>query len=210
MANKNKDFRKPEVITDTWRKLFMYAHQFNNIDGWLNSVEGGMLYLYAISDLPGRIVEIGSWKGKSTCWLAQAVKDSGKKDKVIAIDHFKGSEEHQKLPNFTGDTYKDFLKNLRRNDLHDFVEPFVDTSMNMLKKWSGSIGLLFIDGSHKYEDVRDDFKGWSQFIPIGGTVILDDTNNWQGPKAVRAEFIDGNPKWRSFDYQKFTVATRVK
>lgn len=41
------------------------------------------------------IVEIGSWKGKSTIWIANGSKD-GRNIKVYAIDPHIGSSEHQK------------------------------------------------------------------------------------------------------------------
>src|ERR1700761_7895342 len=68
---------------------------FGNIDGYLKGKEGYALMLLAMGG-PGRgaIVEIGSFKGRSTCFLALGTKLAGR-EKVIAIDHFRGSAEHQ-------------------------------------------------------------------------------------------------------------------
>lgn len=46
------------------------------VDGWLTHGEGGLLYNLAKNCKGnGVIVEIGSWKGKSTIWLGAGSKD---------------------------------------------------------------------------------------------------------------------------------------
>jgi predicted O-methyltransferase YrrM len=67
----------------------------NEIDGWLSDNEGELLFNLAKNCKgEGKIVEIGSWKGKSTVWLASGSK-SGKNVKVYAIDPHTGSSEHK-------------------------------------------------------------------------------------------------------------------
>lgn len=45
------------------------------IDGWLTELEGAALYHAAMyGPAEGKIVEIGSFKGKSTVWLASGSK----------------------------------------------------------------------------------------------------------------------------------------
>ncbi|MBF0160593.1 MAG: class I SAM-dependent methyltransferase, partial [Magnetococcales bacterium] len=71
------------------------ARRFQPIQGWLEPLEGFLLYQWAKHG-PGRgiVVELGSFMGRSTCWLAAGSKDA-QRGKVVACDTFQGSPEHQ-------------------------------------------------------------------------------------------------------------------
>jgi predicted O-methyltransferase YrrM len=59
-----------------------------SIQGWCNAQGAFLLYALALNFAPGNvIVELGSWKGLSTVWLANAVKDKNDgKSLVYAVD----------------------------------------------------------------------------------------------------------------------------
>ena len=189
------------------------------IEGWLSQAEGIVLYSYAYANKLGDIVEIGSYKGKSTCWLAAGIHDSGSKHKVYAIDPFTGSKEHKdkvgKVLNtgglFNGNTFEDFKNNIERFSLKNYVLPGIMTSKEAVEDWDGPIGVLFIDGSHEYEDVRFDFLSWSKFVPDGGIIILHDTagGGFAGPRAVVSEFLNSE-SFLTVDVGNMTIAQRLK
>src|SRR5262249_43965944 len=86
------------IDSDTLQEVEEFARlhaQFRDIAGFLAPIEGFALHQLAQSG-PGRgnIVEIGSFMGLSTCWLASGSKAAGRLG-VIAVDHFTGSPEHQ-------------------------------------------------------------------------------------------------------------------
>ena len=203
-------------MSHAFLKGFQAQNIYHNVEGWLSKPEGFLLYLYSYMNNLGETVEIGSFKGKSTCYLATAIRDSGRKEKVNAIDPHTGSPEFKLGEKYggagiwDGNSFKDFMKTLEEHKLTELVNPIVKTSDYPVKDWKGDIGLLFIDGDHAYEIARNDFINWTKFIPIGGTVMLHDTVTWKGPKAVVDELIDGNPKWISFRVDSLTVATRIK
>ena len=61
------------------------------VEGHISNLEGECLYhLARSSKTKGVIVEIGSWKGKSTIWLAKGAK-AGNKNKVYAVDPHRGT-----------------------------------------------------------------------------------------------------------------------
>ena len=63
------------------------------IEGWLTDAEGEFLFRLAAACPPGLpVVEIGSWKGKSTVWLASGVRSSAG-TLVFAIDPHEQSLE---------------------------------------------------------------------------------------------------------------------
>ncbi len=102
---------------------------FLSVPGYLSWHEGfTLLSLAEVWPVEGDIVEIGSFKGKSTCFLAQGALRSGR-GKVHAVDHFRGSPEHQKGGHEetaeiveSGSTYEQFRANLAAFGLSEVVE----------------------------------------------------------------------------------------
>ena len=65
-----------------------------SVRGFLPDHEGRQLYDWAVAAARlGPVLEIGSYCGRSTLWLAQAAQLHG--TVVYAVDHHRGSEEHQ-------------------------------------------------------------------------------------------------------------------
>ena len=158
------------------------------IDGWLTDNEAKLLYNLA-KNAPnkGVIVEIGSWKGKSTIALANGSRE-GKKIKVYAIDPHIGSEEHQKKGKKIW-TFDEFKKNIKKAKLNDFVIPLKMTSKEANKKFNKKIELIFIDGAHDYQNVKTDYELWFPKIVDGGIIAFHDTTTWDGPKKLVKEKI---------------------
>lgn len=156
------------------------------IDGWLTELEGAALYhatMYGPGE--GKIVEIGSFKGKSTIWLAKGSKRLGR-EKVYAIDTHLGSPEHRPGGELAshmppeGTTEFVFRQNIKNADVEDWVVPLVTSSENALKSWRNPIRFLFIDAEHAYEAIRNDFRGWQQHVVIGGLITFHDVDRWDG------------------------------
>lgn len=165
----------------------------NVVEGFLTDLDKITLYRLAkrCKGL-GSIVEIGSYKGMSTIQLARGSQD-GCEAKVYAIDHHKGSIEHRK-DGKSINTFKEFKRNIELNNLNDFVVPMVMTSKKASRKFKGDIELLFIDGSHKYEDILIDLKSWFPKVINGGIIAFHD-NNWDSTKKVINAYIKDNPSF---------------
>jgi predicted O-methyltransferase YrrM len=169
------------------------------IDGWLRRCEGLALFeLAAVGPGAGKIVEIGSFKGLSTVWLASGSK-LAHREHVFAIDPHTGSPEHQKggsghdrMPP-EGTTRHVFMRNLKLAGVSDYVEPIIATSAQAAAQWQEPIRLMFIDGAHEYEAVRLDFELWSKFVIPGGVIAFHDvTPTFPGPIDVVREVLSGN------------------
>ncbi len=145
-----------------------------NVEGWLEESEGAYLYSLAqhFSKL-GCIVEIGSWKGKSTIWLAKGSESVGG-EKVYAIDPH--------TPD--GSSEKAFRENIKKAGVESIVVPLVMSSIEAVQKWDKPIGFLWIDGDHKYRGVLSDFFGWYPHVVDGGVIALHDTLNRKGVKRL--------------------------
>lgn len=159
----------------------------SKLEGYLSEVQGFTLMVLAEQGPgAGAIVEIGSFKGKSTCWLAKGAKKASR-EKVTAIDAFTGSPEHQPgMENEDhdvvriGTTLEAFKRNIAAIGVDDYVETIVAKSQDAATTWQGPIRLLFIDADHSYEASKQDFDLWSPHVARGGLVCLHDIGHWPG------------------------------
>jgi predicted O-methyltransferase YrrM len=190
------------------------ARRFAAIEGWISDIEGYVLYRLARDgEGEGAIVEIGSWMGKSTAWLAAGSMARGR-EPVHAVDTFEGSPEHQDTAvlRVEGTTYRRFTENLARVGVIDHVAPRVAASLDAAAGWDGRpIRLLFIDGDHSYAAVKADLEAWLPYVASGGYVVFDDViDAFPGVQRLFAEAAaDTGPLKRLMGVAKIWV-TRKK
>jgi len=157
-------------------------------EGFLRTGEEELLYKFALSrPRCTNVVEIGSWKGRSTTLLGSAIAASDSSGKVFAIDpHAKPSNENIK-PQYdlwaeqkVYDTYQDFLDNIKRVELDKIIIPIratSETAFAVREEYGvGQVGFLFIDGCHQRDYVEKDFDLWSQVVVEGGCIAFHDSN----------------------------------
>ena len=176
-----------------------------DVEGWLTEHEATFLYNSARTAKRGEVVEIGSWKGRSTICLALGAEKIGKK--VYAVDRHRGDESCG-----FENTLPAFKKNIKKFGVSDVVVPVVMKSEDAAVAWAKKrkpIGLLWIDASHDYMDVKNDFTMWIEYVSHGGVVALHDTFFRDGPKRVVDEFIfRGNFAYIGF-VDEITYAIKV-
>lgn len=163
----------------------------SSVPGWMEQNEGAALYELAryLAPVP-TVVELGSWKGKSTCWLASAIKDRGE-GKVHAVDLWNWKPGKRQI--HADEVFDEFNLNLQKLGLAEYVETIRMKTVDASRKWriSKPIGLLFIDASHRYAAVRADFEYWSPMVAVGGYIAFHDVDTWPGPTQLVSEL----PKW---------------
>lgn len=157
-----------------------------NIQGWLGKTEAMFLYRTGKTlEVPGDIVEIGSWKGKSTAAIALGVKHSGKSRKIYAVDPHEGllAKEGSK----TNSTLTEFTGTIESLSLSSLVVPVVSTSKEAARRHRAPLSFLFVDGLHDYTHAREDFLLWEGFVCSGGIIAFHDAYCGYGGvwKAVR-------------------------
>lgn len=154
-----------------------YGFIIPGFDGMMNAKKCEFLYntVKYYSGKKELIVEIGSFKGCSTSWLAMAGKGNGFKS-LIAIDLFTGTPSWQE----DIDTYDYFIKRMHANDLIDFVKPIRADSKEAIKNWNQNdkISILHIDGDHSYEGVKADMDNYIPLVVNGGIIIIDDYDSF--------------------------------
>lgn len=166
------------------QEIAAIAHLIEKIEGFLGKHEGRYLYHLARQAAPlGAIVEIGSFKGKSTVWLANgSLSVNG--HPVYAIDPHLGGEEYRGHGIDDRQTEKIMKQNLQRAGVEQKVIPVVKSSMAALEGWDRPVGFLWIDGDHSYDAVAQDFYRWSPHLVDGGIIALHDTYSWEGVRRL--------------------------
>lgn len=191
------------IACDAAQALQRIGGAVQGVGGFLHPMEGFVLYWLAKHwPIEGAVVEIGSFKGLSTSWLAHGCKE-GKRGKVIAVDHFTGSPEHQPGQPYqdqdilnSGSTLDAFRANIAKQGLQDFVIPRIGASAVAVNGWSETIRMLFIDGDHSYEASKLDFDCWSPFVPVGGLVLFHDIGGWPGVTQFLQDLTKSSSEWR--------------
>lgn len=121
-----------------------------------------------------QILEVGSWKGKSTSILAQVAKMVD--GTVYAVDHWNGSKDSwQEELVKTKDVYGTFCNNMKLLGLDKTVQPIKMSSKKAMEQFDDkSMDMIFIDADHHYEAFKDDVNGWLPKIRNGGLLCGHD------------------------------------
>lgn len=171
-----RDITGPRIERDWFRA----RRNVITIQGWLTPNQERWLFetAYLLPD-SSAIVEIGSFKGRSTCCLASACR--GTQKRVYAVDTFCGNDSDFGYQDF----FADFAGNMARVRLSKYVHPIRGKSPDAAKNWNIPIHMLFIDGSHEYSDVLADFELFFPHVVPGGIIAFHDVNEgWPGPLRV--------------------------
>jgi hypothetical protein len=142
----------------------------------------------AMAPPTGVIVEIGSFKGKSTVMLASVAAEY-KAGSIVAIDpHTFNNPELAEHRAATGSSWHEFNQNIERAGVAPLVEAHRAFSTDMASNWTRPIRLLWIDGNHTFEGARADFDGFMPSVVPGGIVAFHDAlHPFTGPIQVFIE-----------------------
>jgi predicted O-methyltransferase YrrM len=175
-----------------------------SVDGWLNPKEARLLYRLASECRSrGAIVEVGSWKGKSTICLARGSLAGGKAQ-IHAIDPHTGSPEHSKEMGAVW-TFDEFRRNIEKAGVNEMVVPHVDFSDAVAGKFFEPVELIFIDGLHEYEGVKLDFDSWFPKVMEHGIMAFHDTTGWPGVLRLVNEDVFKSRRFRKVRFSKSIV-----
>ena len=130
-----------------------------------------LLYGLVRSSKPQVVVEIGSARGRSACFMGMALREN-RLGRLYAIDpHIKTAWNDEE----SVDTYDVFASNVRKLGLQGYVEILRNASNDVARSWNLPIDILFIDGDHSYEGVKRDWELFSPFVRPFGQVVFHDT-----------------------------------
>jgi predicted O-methyltransferase YrrM len=159
------------------------ARHVETVEGWL--LEGQEKFLFdKVRSLPdgATILEMGANYGRSTCAMAFACQGTGKR--IYSVDTFCGNSG---VMGRSVDFQAAWQANLARFGLDGYAIPLRGYTFEMLKDRSRfpAPHFVFIDASHEYFDVLQDFRDIYDYVPIGGWIAFHDVEvNWPGPWRV--------------------------
>ena len=148
-----------------------------DVEGWMSPGQGATLFESAANcPVGGRIVEIGSFRGRSTIVLATAADPSVE---IVAIDPHAGNDRGpQEIDGFADEAADDhtvFIANLAAAGVADrvrHVREFSDTALDIVE---GPVDLLYVDGAHRYGPALADIRAWGDRVNDGGTMLIHDS-----------------------------------
>jgi predicted O-methyltransferase YrrM len=168
------------------------------VEGWLTGAQARTLW-DAARRVPaeGTIVEIGSFRGRSTIVLALAADASAH---VVAIDpHGGGDRGPQEIApdRARGDLdHAAFCANLERAGVAGRVMHVRVPSAAALGAIADAVDLLYVDGAHRYGPARADIERWGGRVRQGGAMLIHDAFSALGVTMAQARGLMLSPEWR--------------
>ncbi len=168
------------------------------VEGWLSDEQARRLYDRAAAlTADATIVEIGSFRGRSTIVLASAAAAG---ISVIAIDPHAGGDRGPReiTPDRElGDTdHAAFVENLARAGVIERVDHVRSESDAAHPRVSGPVDLLYVDGAHRLGPARRDLLGWGERVAPGGTMMVHDSFSSVGVTLALSTTTFFGPRWR--------------
>lgn len=174
----------------------MNIENAKKINGWMYESELETLAKWASEH--DNIIELGSWKGRST----RAICDN-MRGVLTAIDHWKGPKDienytwdYQEVINYGSDyvfkIWKENIKEYLENERLDYVRKSGKLAAKYLRKSAGdgSFDMIFIDASHDYESAKEDILNYLPLLAEEGMICGHDYN-WEGVKQAVDELLPG-------------------
>jgi Methyltransferase domain len=175
---------------DTWQLI-------TTVEGWLTEKQAHRLWRASHSLSPGgRIVEIGSFRGRSTIVLALA---AGPEVEIFAIDPHLGSDrgprEISVRPELGQADNSAFHSNLEMAAVSGRVRHVRLPSQEALDRVDGAVDLLYVDGAHRVAPALADLRLWGARVPIGGRMLVHDAFSSVGVTVALARAVIGAAEW---------------
>jgi hypothetical protein len=185
----------PHPVGRTFDEVF---RSVADVQGWMTRDQARRLWNRASELHSGdRVVEIGSYQGRSAIVLARA---AGAGVQVVCIDPHGGNDRGPQQ--FEGEfaegqrDHETFVANLRRAGVIDRIRHVRKASQDAADDVQGDVELLYIDGAHRYNPARADIERWGNKVAGGGTLLIHDSFSSVGVTlAIGATLLTG-PRFR--------------
>ena len=170
----------------------------SDVEGWLTDAQARRLW-DAAGRVPagGRIVELGSFRGRSAIVLARS---STPEVEVIAVDpHGGGDRGPQEITpdaELGSADNQAFNANLERAGVKERVRHVRAMSSDAHGDVEGPLEMLYVDGAHRYAPAREDIDRWGARVVPGGSMLIHDSFNAIGVMLAQLRLLFLSPHWR--------------
>lgn len=137
---------------------------------------------------PQLIIEVGSFVGESSIFMAKYCRKSGLDTVIICVDTWMGGFDHwksvpEKLKFHFGrpSLYYQFIGNVMKHGVQDMIIPLSIDSKNasrILAMHGIQADMMYIDGSHEEGDVLQDYENYWPLLKSRGLFMVDDITKW--------------------------------
>jgi predicted O-methyltransferase YrrM len=168
------------------------------VEGWMTRGQGELLWRHAAALAPGdRLVEIGSYRGRSMIILASAAPEGVE---LVAIDPHGGNDRGPQQ--WVGsvdegeEDHRHFWANLERAGVAGRVRQVRERSQEALDAVEGSVRLLYVDGAHGLRPALEDLRRWGARVAPGGTMLVHDCYSSIGVTGALFASLVPSSEWR--------------
>ena len=141
------------------------------------------------------IVEIGRGKGKSTVWLVRG-SEAGKKNKVFSFASQKASPDTVNA---------DFITNLAGAGIPDTLVSRHEAAEDAAQRWKENIGLLWVNTSYEYEDIKRVILVWQRHLSSNARVAIHGCDQPGTGRVIR----ESTGSLGNFTYEQSVDTTKV-
>ncbi|HMG42460.1 MAG TPA: class I SAM-dependent methyltransferase [Acidimicrobiales bacterium] len=168
------------------------------VEGWFSPEQVERVSAAAAAAPPGgRIVEIGSFRGRSMIAIARSAPDGVE---IVAIDPHAGNDRGpQEIEGFEDEAAEDnvvFLRNLEKAGVAERVRHVRKFSHDAHGDVDGEIDVLHIDGAHRFGPAREDILAWGNRVVEGGSMLIHDSFSSVGVTAAILSSLTPSGHWR--------------
>lgn len=154
---------------------------YMSVQGWWNCEP---IYHNAILQAKDgdNFLEVGTWLGRSTCFMGQMIRHLNKNIKFYTVDTFQGESTCQfqvdKVKECGGTIFNEFWRNVTDLGLENIIYPIITDSKDILKHVSDKkFKFMFLDGDHHYEFVKAEIENLWPLLVNGGFMTGHDYNS---------------------------------
>lgn len=143
-------------------------------------------------------VEVGCWLGRSACFMATEIKNSGKKIRFDCIDYWlnglEQNDAHRALTSKHGGFLNAFKALMKEGGVEEYVNPIRIDSLSGSKHYADrSLDFVWIDAGHTADQVFADLVAWHKKVKLTGTLAGHDFHDsWQGVITAVRNFFGNN------------------
>lgn len=140
------------------------------------------------------LVEVGVFLGKSAIYMAQQIKESGKRIQFICVDPWDRDVSGISVKEAGGSFFPQFISNVKACGVYSFlsaVEMESWKAAEYILESLAKVDFVFIDAEHDYVSVKSNIKEWIPNMRPGGVIAGHDyTLNVDTKRAVDCVFGD--------------------